>query len=148
MLLLQVEDSLFGGGAPWSSAADLLPPPRSQLCGPAVRGFPLAGCRGTADLALTNLVQEADEARLGDDGVRWRRSSAAGDRRLPVPLGDALVPRLGEQKRRRATDGAKDDDDVNLQEGLDCNFVFRGDLSVIAAFPFSPLYPQKKKKKR
>ena len=87
VVLLQVEFFLCGDGVPRSPGAAPLPLPRSQLCGAAVRGLPFAGCRGTADLASTIFVQVAGVFRFDDGDVRWRRSSAAGDRRLPARSG-------------------------------------------------------------
>ena len=87
VVLLQVEVFLCGGGAPRSSGAALPPHPCSQLYGVAVRGFPFVGCRGTADLASTTVVQVAGEVRFDDGDVRWCRSFVAGDRRLPVRSG-------------------------------------------------------------
>ena len=87
VFLLQVEVSLFGGGAPRSSAAGLLPLPRSQLCGPVERGFPLRRMPWDGGSGVDDIVQEAVEVRFGDDGVRWCRSFAADDRRLPVRSG-------------------------------------------------------------
>ena len=98
VVLLQVEVFLCGGGAPRSSDVALLPLPRSQLCGAAVRGLPFAGCRETADLASTTFVQAAGEVWFDDGDVRWRRSSAAGDRRLPVRSGVLSIQGVLESK--------------------------------------------------
>jgi hypothetical protein len=97
-VLLQVEDFLFGGGARWSSAADLPPRPRWLLCGATVCGFPLRRMPRDGGSGVDVFVQEVGEVWFGDDGVRWRRSSVAGARRLPVRSGELSIQGVKESR--------------------------------------------------
>ena len=86
VVLLLVVDALWGAGV------DPLPPTGLQICGAARLVFPIAGCRGAADLAGDGegeggLHQFEDD----EDGERWRFFRAEFCR-LPVRQGSPSVP--------------------------------------------------------
>jgi hypothetical protein len=85
---------LLDGGALWGSGVDPLPPAGLQICGAARLVFPIAGCRGAADLAGDG-EGEGGSHQIEDDedGARWRFFRAEFCR-LPVRQGTPSVPGL------------------------------------------------------
>ena len=121
---------LFGGGARRSSAADLLPYPRSQLHGAVLRVFPSPEA---VERRIRVIKSEGDDGVKqgdGDGGAGWRFPGAEL-RRLPGRGGAPSSPRL----QRRSGGGAPAIRAVlrprhRDPEGLSCNFLFFLDPSV------------------
>ena len=131
-MFLQVEDFFFGRGARWSSAAVLPLRPRWLLCGATVCGFPLRRMPRDGGSGVDDFVQEVGEVWFGDDGVRWRRSSVAGARRLPVRSGELSIQGVKESRSGGAPPTAPWTTTWSgYSGGLDCNFVLCRVLSVI-----------------
>ena len=125
-------DFLSGGGAPRSSAADLLPAVYSMLSGAGVRVIPPPG---SDERRIWDYENKEDGAMLmqgdGDEGAGWRLCGAE-DCRLPVRRRAPSDPsHLG-----RSSGGAPAARPVLLRqrrgpEGLLCNFRLFLDLSVM-----------------
>ena len=132
MWRLGVADFLSGGGARWSSAADLLPRAGSKLPGAGGRVFPPPGSDVRRIWEAGN--KEDGDVLIqgdGDSGAGWRFRGAE-DRRLPVRRRAPSDPsHLG-----RSSGGAPAARPVLLRqrwgpEGLICNFRLFLDLSVM-----------------
>ena len=110
MVLLLVVDALWGAGV------DPFPPAGLQICGDVRPVFPIAGCRGAADLAGDGVGEGGlHQFEVDEDGARWR-SFGAEFCRLPVRQGSPSVP----GRQWRSGGGAP-------------QYVFVGDVNFVAS---------------
>ena len=121
--------AILGGGARWSSTAEHFPfrarGPVRPLC-----AFPSP--RISARRIRLNKVKELVLKHDADGGGAGCRLSGAEDRRLPVRREASSDPRL----QWRSSGGAPSARPLRrpqrrVAEGLGCNLIFVGDLSVI-----------------